>query len=285
MQTICMFTARVLLFTLHESPRYLVRAGRQQDAVNALQMISHYNGDATPIGLADVHDHTSATPESAPFLPTKNDDDDDEEPGAPVRPVRPPRMASSTGLFDGPEVKGYESATHTPTDSPNSPPLASTSVPSVSSPDDQDVPAARPRPPKRRSSHRMSMLTSRSSYRGESRASQFVPKIVRGPVDAWLDKVSLVLSPEWRRTTILVWITWWAMSFGELFVLLGWFHVETLPAYTMFNVYLPKLLETAGGAAEQKSITESLWDIVIFTLGGCPGALVRGLMRWVEHEC
>jgi len=44
----------------------------------------------------------------------------------------------------------------------------------------------------------------------------------------------------------------------------------------MFNVFLPKLLESgsANGGAP-KSIEESLWDVVIFTLGGCPGALVR----------
>jgi len=55
-------------------------------------------------------------------------------------------------------------------------------------------------------------------------------------------------------------------------------------AYTMFNVYLPKLLETASTkhsagqlvvkAETEKSLDESLWDVVIFTLGGCPGALI-----------
>ena len=61
----------------------------------------------------------------------------------------------------------------------------------------------------------------------------------------------------------------------------------------MFNVFLPKLLEmgevgtgmdddiSAGAVevaavmtAERKSLEESLWDVVIFTLGGCPGAIV-----------
>ena len=44
----------------------------------------------------------------------------------------------------------------------------------------------------------------------------------------------------------------------------------------MFNVYLPKLLETRGidpnGAP--KSLQDSLWDVVIYSLGGCPGAIV-----------
>lgn len=49
----------------------------------------------------------------------------------------------------------------------------------------------------------------------------------------------------------------------------------------MFNVFLPKLLETSGAvksiASDEKpakSLEQSLWDVVIFTLGGCPGAIV-----------
>jgi hypothetical protein len=50
----------------------------------------------------------------------------------------------------------------------------------------------------------------------------------------------------------------------------------------MFNVFLPKLLETGTAkvvaaevpAGPAKSLEESLWDVVIFTVGGCPGAIV-----------
>jgi hypothetical protein len=51
----------------------------------------------------------------------------------------------------------------------------------------------------------------------------------------------------------------------------------------MFNVFLPKLIESAGDVAEQKSITESLWDVVIFTIGGFPGALASSLpLTWAH---
>jgi hypothetical protein len=44
----------------------------------------------------------------------------------------------------------------------------------------------------------------------------------------------------------------------------------------MFNVYLPKLLETGSSdETSTKSLEDSLWDVLIFTLGGCPGAIVR----------
>ena len=43
------------------------------------------------------------------------------------------------------------------------------------------------------------------------------------------------------------------------------------PAYTMFNVFLPKLLETSD---VPQTLEQSLQDVVIFTIGGCPGAIV-----------
>jgi hypothetical protein len=52
----------------------------------------------------------------------------------------------------------------------------------------------------------------------------------------------------------------------------------------MFNVFLPKLLESRSAAtatAEVQSpessqlLENSLWDVVILTIGSCPGALVR----------
>ena len=55
-QTAFMFVARLFLFTLYESPRYLVHAGRPQEAVNALRDIIRTNGDTLEIGIDDVDD-------------------------------------------------------------------------------------------------------------------------------------------------------------------------------------------------------------------------------------
>ena len=48
----------------------------------------------------------------------------------------------------------------------------------------------------------------------------------------------------------------------------------------MFNVFLPKLLETRSSSGVPQTLEESLWDVMIFTLGGCPGAIVRFLCRF-----
>ena len=59
----------------------------------------------------------------------------------------------------------------------------------------------------------------------------------------------------------------------------------------MFNVYLPKLLETGGSTAGSssvpptKTLEQSLWDVVIFTIGGCPGAIVRLPIFFLEFTC
>ncbi|KXN80841.1 hypothetical protein AN958_07204, partial [Leucoagaricus sp. SymC.cos] len=113
---------------------------------------------------------------------------------------------------------------------------------------------------------------SRASLTGSRRSSVYeyekkcrvLPKFVRRPLAVWWDRISMVLEPEWFRTTILVWAVWFSMSL----------------AFTMFNVYLPKLLELAGesnvevGAKEAKTLEENLWDVMIFTIGGTPGAIL-----------
>ena len=52
-----------------------------------------------------------------------------------------------------------------------------------------------------------------------------------------------------------------------------------LIAYTIFNVYFPKLVELRlGKEAIGGSRTKVLWDVVVFTLGGTPGAIVRNFL-------
>lgn len=45
----------------------------------------------------------------------------------------------------------------------------------------------------------------------------------------------------------------------------------------MFNVFLPKMLEMQTGGevgGQPKSLKQTMWDVVIFTIAGCPGAIV-----------
>ncbi|KAF7298678.1 MFS general substrate transporter [Mycena indigotica] len=166
--TLAMFLARIVFFRLHESPRYLVHAGRPEQALETLQLIARFNGSSTLAGelkLADVDDTAVVIDDGVP--------------------------------------DGYESIASDP---------------------------AEPR----------------------SKETRYFASWAQ----RWLARFRMVLIPQWRRTTLLVWGAWCGMAL----------------AYTMFNVFLPKLLESDGGG--DKSISDSLWDVLVFTLGGCPGALL-----------
>lgn len=51
-----MFVCRVVFFHLYESPKYLVHAGKLQEAAHVLEEISKVNGNALHINIEDVKD-------------------------------------------------------------------------------------------------------------------------------------------------------------------------------------------------------------------------------------
>jgi hypothetical protein len=237
-----MFVGRILLFRLYESPRYLVNAGRHEEALQSLQLISRFNGDELPLGLADVDDSapTSSAQESVPFLRSTERDarpsaeaaakdadaevvfDEEAEEDEYVRRDRMRamghgvRLASDTGLFHHtPEVKTYGSRDASP---PNS---ARASGDLVASPTAVDSPAldspAGPSPAPRPRLARSATGRRSSFHEVERRVCLALPHVVRKPLWAWLERMELVLAPEWRRTTVLVWCAWFGMSLGERF--------------------------------------------------------------------
>ena len=313
-----MFLARMVFFRLYESPRYLVNAGRPQDALESLQMISRFNGSELALDLEDVEDRIRVPPahtQDSAIRAGNSDqpsshlfDADAEILSSPtdMKPPSPPPLTNvgaplSSTPPDGTEgaflIKDY-SAT-----GGSEAPLAAYAVVSAAerrsypyhstpvagrdsfqtipptpkeedvSADDIDVPPARPRPPRTRNPRRDTISSVRSSiYVAADRAYWLLPPRIRRPLRAWFGRFTMVLEPEWRRTTLLVWGAWWGISL----------------AYTMFNVYLPKLLETRRVATqvETASLERTLWDVVIFTIGGCPGALVRLHPLWLSLcEC
>jgi hypothetical protein len=303
-----MFLGRILFFRLHESPRYLVQAGRKQDALESLQMISRFNGSELALDLEDVEDHIRVPPSHLPrtafsarnSLPSSRlFDVDSEILSSPVgikRQATPAHAGTphSSTPPDGTEVTpltkdycatgGSEAPLTAYASSPverrssfvydPTPDVGQTSFHDIPTSPKEEVstenPYVMPRP---RSASRSSRVGARrrdtvssvrsSMYEVADRAYWAVPRSIRRPVRAWLSRLMMVLEPEWRRTTLLVWITWWGIML----------------AFTMFNVYLPKLLETrrVESLAKTSSLERTLWEVVIFTVGGCPGAVVRSI--------
>ncbi|KAH8995584.1 MFS general substrate transporter [Lactarius hatsudake] len=333
--TLTMFIARIVFFRLHESPRYLVHAGRPQDALESLQMISRFNGSELELDLEDVIDRICVPPalDSSypphPSIRTENSStplfDADGEvsdspkdlaaPSAPTNASMPLSPSPPEGTENALPVKDYAAmgeseaplAAHAPVQISErhafsyqmTPESRRSTFPGVALPprsrsrpsaeeeegliDGTPAPPARPRPPRVQRPRADTRSSVRSSlYEVADRAWFALPRGIRRPMRAWFSRFSMVLAPEWRRTTVLVWGTWWGMSL----------------AYTMFNVYLPKLLETRQGnvstsglgqtpsqahasAQAMDSLERSLWDVVIFTIGGCPGAVLGAwLIEW-----
>ncbi|KAG6835928.1 hypothetical protein H0H93_013263 [Arthromyces matolae] len=269
--TLSMFIARILFFRLHESPRYLVHAGRHQEAIESLQMISRFNGSDLTLEIKDVQDQHDPTASDAPPRPIQSNYHENDS--------RP--RASSTTIFNAsdipgdtliPSISSPKSGRPTLVTQYNATDAADTGLDQEPSSDGllRNVDETDSKPPSPVQSTTVPRSASRRPRRArqnstssvyEKRFWESMPRIVRRPLSAWWDRIKMVLSPEWLRTTLLVWVVWCAMSL----------------AFTMFNVFLPKLLEARGSedviASEAKSLDESLWDVVIFTVGGCPGAI------------
>jgi hypothetical protein len=299
-----MFLGRIVFFRLHESPRYLVHAGRKQDALESLQMISRFNGSELALDLEDVEDHIRVSPCPLPDstysiengLPSSRLFDADAEnlsspteikgpsglahAGTPLSST-PPDGVEGTSLTKDYSATGGSGALSAAAERRSflyPAPMDETSFHDVPpSPKEEEIPTedtyAVPRPRSRSRSSRVSRGPRRrdtissvrsSMYEAADRAYWALPRSIRRPVRAWLSRFMIVLEPEWRRTTVLVWGAWWGIML----------------AFTMFNVFLPKLLETRRviSVAEISSLERTLWEVVIFTIGGCPGAVVRTLL-------
>ncbi|KAI8338683.1 major facilitator superfamily domain-containing protein [Chlamydoabsidia padenii] len=78
-------------------------------------------------------------------------------------------------------------------------------------------------------------------------------------VNSW----SILLSGQWRRTIFLIWGIW----------------TFTSMAFTMFNVFLPKYLETLGYEDDFAPTRKDVyWDYMIYSMAGVPGSVMASYL-------
>ncbi|EKM79586.1 hypothetical protein AGABI1DRAFT_74699 [Agaricus bisporus var. burnettii JB137-S8] len=260
--TLSMFLARMVLFRLHESPRYLVHAGRPLEAVKSLKMISKFNGSDLEIELDDVADHhpatttntTSALPPSQSLLNGRPD-------STVITGSMDDRKVDERVVFDAGDEAAGNAGSSSPTKNSTD---RSTLVPSYNAVGETASNVLEGHSFKTPLLSNEDVLPREIPKRSNSdNEDEYKPNLgsgARKPLAAWWDRVSMVLEPEWFRTTVLVWAVWGSMSL----------------AFTMFNVFLPKLLELgpSSGEVAKKTLEDNLWDVMIFTIGGTPGAIL-----------
>lgn len=234
--------ARWFLFRLHESPRYLVSRGREDEAVVVLQSIATFNDRELCIQPIDV----SAEPATGDKL----------SPGEDGGESSPLPLYSSTAMLSGSEAdhgrdssRGsgmsnslYESLGNGPPPPPRKGPIRNGSafytVSNAGSPVDTlghnafDESFARAARSDRRSSDRAESeeeddeldkerpaMRSRLSSRGPQPRSAWsirdLPAFVAESWRGWTAQMARLFVPQWRRTVILMWIIWGCMSLGK----------------------------------------------------------------------
>ncbi|KAL1408359.1 hypothetical protein Q8F55_005168 [Vanrija albida] len=212
--------ARVVLFRLHESPRFLVSNGREQEAVVVLRAIANFNDHTMEIQRDDVRQTEQQTAMDSAMIETNGASHDPEEQHSLINGHR-----DEDGFIETPPH--YEGV----------PGESLYSVP---------PPAELPSP----TLHRHHRKHHHQQHQGRW-----------AWLHKWIAQVARLFTPKWRRTVILMWIIWGAMSL----------------AYTMFNVWLPSVLEMKQKEGTDK-IKGSLNDVVLYALAGCPGSVIGAWM-------
>ncbi|WRT65227.1 uncharacterized protein IL334_002170 [Kwoniella shivajii] len=294
----CAF-ARWFLFRLHESPRYLVINGREAEAVVALQAIATFNSHEMDIQREDVQttenveiNMSNGNETHGGDVPDRYDKKNSELPspnllsnGIGDERSELPRWSNDVtpeggigrygGLGVGPIINGSRrepirlgSAFYAP------------STPGI--PDDLEehnrfdksfAAAAVNNSHTRGNENEEGQVLFDSNHDNENDDDERVEKdrwsngnnLKRKQLkwwESWLEQMKKLFVPQWRKTVILMWIIWGATSFG----------------YTMFNVWLPSVLESKASGEGDEAIKEALGDYVLYSLAGCPGSIIGAWM-------
>ncbi|WWC58954.1 uncharacterized protein I303_101499 [Kwoniella dejecticola CBS 10117] len=306
----CAF-ARWFLFRLQESPRYLVSNGREAEAVVALQAIASFNSNSIDIQPQDVqtcenstmnkgqeNDNTNDYDKKNSELPSPNPNANTQE-GLP-RWSNQIDIPSSSG--SGSDVEGRYGGVGIGINKNRKVPLRmgsafyNASTPGVNEGSEMELEADENRfdtsfanaskssttktryPQEPEAEERQVLFDSANlddRHSDDGSREKAWQDIAGGagagdrwhavPLvwwESWIKQMSKLFVPQWRKTVILMWIIWGAISFG----------------YTMFNVWLPSVLESKASGEGDEAIKEALGDFVLYSLAGCPGSIIGAWM-------
>jgi hypothetical protein len=305
MQNLACAFARWFLFRLHESPRYLVSRGREADAVVVLQSIAEYNNHDIDIQHADV------LVDPAPCAPTKEENGNSGE-------ERKPDDRSPLALDEITAGERSPLPRYPDLEEDDDSPKSSTMYDSVGvgPPPTRKYPvrtgsafysSSVANSPAERTSNAFDESFARAAGIAEEEEGLVDGKpaaahhhhhhkkkrrtatggIWEKPAEAWGSwkaQIGKLFVPKWRRTVILMWIIWGSMSFcewntGRLKDIALRSSAETVVAYTMFNVWLPAVLEDRAEGEGDQAIRVALKEFVLYSreLGASYGSCLCSL--------
>lgn len=186
---------RVLFFKLFESPKYLVSAGRQQEARVVLQRIAAFNGSPLSLSINDVRarDSVALLDEERPS----------EEAGGAAREAGIGRREENTKSGKG--KRGYDSLpTEAEEESEEQDAALLTAAQRVSS---EGASSTLQQPVSPGESDDEDPAPSSPSAKWPS-ALSWVPAETQERLLPFLSRYLELLDPAWRRTTLLVWAIW-----------------------------------------------------------------------------
>lgn len=247
--TVLFVMARLVFFTLFESPKYLVSAGKHEEARSVLQRIAAFNGDPKRVRLSDVSDRNEAQDASSrtnrarsTFLPSDDRRRDDHA-------SQQARGSMDWNNGSNQERQGL--------------------MADVEEGEEAETQQRRHSFGGHEHQHDSEWQANRQSNMKWSKTMQLLPESWRPSVAESASRYTELFSPYWRKTTILVWSIW------TIFTL----------AYTMVNVFLPKYLENRTGdkkdivdisdpISRQEAMEAVMREFLLYSLASLPGSLL-----------
>ena len=265
LQTVAFFLARLTVFRIKEAPRFLAAAGRPEEAAEALRYIAAFNG--VPTGRLEKELDTYLLAAARASQSQDEDGEVDEEdhsptPPAPSRPALQQDVVTSyasTASTSPEERPRFPFATPSREDrqsfmdglrqAADAPTLPLRLPSSATTPDDVEdqVGSAIRRPPAPR------RVGSRSPLRATAPVSR-MPSIgqLRKKTIASLaegkGKLLEIFRPEWRRTTILIWVIWSCLSMA---------YTSAFPSAAVLRSPPPLLKYLPGPASVQRILADN----------------------------
>ncbi|MCO5614000.1 hypothetical protein L7F22_068280 [Adiantum nelumboides] len=242
--TVIFVMARLVFFTLFESPKYLVSAGKHEEARSVLQRIAAFNGDPKRVRLSDVSDRNE--PQTTSFRPnrTRSTFIPDHQ------PTQPPRSSIDWSNGQDQERQG----------------LMANADEEIDTETQQRRHSFGGHEHQHDSEWQASIQSNNTKW---SKTLKFLPESWRPSVGESVSRYTELFSPYWRKTTILVWSIW--TIFTLAYTMVNVF----LPKYLESRTgHKEEIVDVSDPISRQRAMQAVMKEFLLYSLASLPGSLL-----------